>query len=70
MSMSFTQSEDDSRTVYFDMYWFLTDAGYWDLQNVQKSRDVFALTADDLRVTLQAERPGYFRAVFCRDLDI
>ena len=53
MSMSFTQSEDDSRTLYFDMYWFLTDAGYWDLQNVQKSRDVFALTADDLRVTLR-----------------
>lgn len=64
MSMSFTQSEDDSRTVYFDMYWFLTDAGYWDLQNVQKSRDVFALTADDLRVTLRQSDLDIFEQYF------
>ena len=64
MSMSFTQSEDDSRTVYFDMYWFLTDAGSWDLQNVQKSRDVFALTADDLRVTLRQSDLDIFEQYF------
>lgn len=64
MSMAFTQSEDSSRTVYFDMYWSLTDAGSWNLQNVQKSRDVFALTADDLRVTLRLSDLDIFEQYF------
>lgn len=52
MSMAFTQSDNDARTMYFDMYWFQTDDVTWKMQDVKKSRDVFAMTADDLRVTL------------------
>lgn len=55
------------------MYWFLTDAGYWDLQNVQKSRDVFALTADDLRVTLRQSDldifEQYFAGIWTSDME-
>ena len=52
MSMAFTQSGNDARTMYFDMYWSQTDDATWTMQDVRKSRDVFAMTADDLRVTL------------------
>lgn len=64
MSMAFTQSDDPLRTMYFDMYWYLTDSGEWALQDVQKSRDVFALTADDLRVTLTLSDLDIFEMYF------
>lgn len=64
MSMAFTQSDDSLRTMYFDMYWYLADSGEWVLQDVQKSRDVFALTADDLRVTLTLSDLDIFEMYF------
>lgn len=64
MSMAFTQSDDSLRTMYFDMYWYLTDSGEWALQDVRKSRDVFALTADDLRVTLTLSDLDIFEMYF------
>lgn len=64
MSMAFTQSGDSLKTMYFDMYWYLTDSGEWAMQDVKKSGDVFALTADDLRVTLTLSDLDIFEMYF------
>lgn len=64
MSMAFTQSDDIARTMYFDLYWSLDDNGTWSMHNVRKSRDVFAMTADDLRVTLTLSDFDIFEMYF------
>lgn len=64
MSMAFTQSSDSLKIMYFDMYWYLTDSGEWAMQDVKKSGDVFALTADDLRVTLTLSDLDIFEMYF------
>lgn len=64
MSMAFTQSDNDARTMYFDMYWFRTDDITWAMQDVKKSSDVFAMTADDLRVTLNTSDLDIFEMYY------
>lgn len=50
MSMAFTNSSGIIQ--YFDLGWATADDGSWYLYSVEKSMDVFARTADDLKVTL------------------
>ena len=50
MSMAFTNSAGTIQ--YFDLGWTASDDGSWYLYSVEKSMDVFARTADDLKVTL------------------
>lgn len=64
MSMAFTQSDNAGKTMYFDLYWSLDDNGTWGMQDVKKSKDVFAMTADDLRVTLTLSDFDIFEKYF------
>lgn len=64
MTMAFTQSDESSRIMYFDLTWTATDAGGWELTNVTKSKDVFARSVYDLKSSLNVSDLDIFESYF------
>ena len=62
MSMAFTNSENI--TQYFDIAWTINDYGDWYIYSLEKSMDVFARTADELKTSLTLSDLDIFESYY------